>query len=222
MAQKIMSQKEKFVLSYSGGKDAILACYRAVQSGGRPMGAVTMFDRENACSWFHRLPETLLKQAAQSLGFPIRMIDTTSEHYTAGFENALKSFVSQGAESVVFGDVDIQEHYDWCAARCRNVGIQSVFPLWNNDRRNVVREMIDAGFQAMITTIDATKISERFLGKTLTHEIITQIADEGIDPCGENGEYHTFVYNGPLFRNKIDWTSGSPVQSGNRIHLPLT
>ena len=217
-----MLQKEKFILSYSGGKDSLLACFRAVQNGGRPIGAVTTFDRENACSWFHHLPETLLKSVSQSLGFPIRIIDTTAEHYVTDFENALKTFKLQGGESVVFGDIDIQEHYDWCDERCRKTGLRSVFPLWHGDRRSIVDEMIEAGFQAVFTTIDATKMPERFLGKTLTHEIVAQIADEGIDPCGENGEYHTFVYDGPLFRNKIEWTAGRPVKSGKYIRLPLT
>lgn len=215
-------QNEKFVLSYSGGKDSLLACYRAVQDGGQAIGATTTFDRENACSWFHRLPETLLERVAQSLGFPIRIVDTTAERYAADFENALAAFKLQGAGSVVFGDIDIQEHYDWCDARCRNVGMRSVFPLWKNERRSVVDEMIAVGFQAVITTIDATRMRERFLGKTLTHEIVEQMTGENVDPCGENGEYHTFVYDGPLFRKRIEWAPGAPVKSDNRICLPLT
>ena len=217
-----MLQKEKFVLSYSGGKDAVSACYRTVQSGGLVIGAVTTFDRENGRSWFHRLPKSLLNRVSQSLGFPIRIIDTAGERYAVDFENALKPFKLQGAKSVVFGNIDIPEHYDWCDDRCRNAGMRGVFPLWQNDRRSVVDDMIDRGFQAVITSIDATKIPERFLGKTLTRKIVAQFVDEGIDPSGENGEYHTFVYDGPLFRNKIEWTPGPPVKSDDRMYLPLT
>ncbi len=212
---------KNFILSYSGGKDCLLACYRAIESGLNPLGAVTTFDRENACSWFHHLPETVLKRAEQSFGFPIRIVDTKGDCYADDFENALKTFESQGAESVVFGDIDVQEHYDWCDARCRNIGMQSVFPLWKKDRRKVVEELIDAGFHALITTVDSARMDEKFLGKTLTHEIVSQIVAEGVDPCGENGEYHTFVYNGPLFRSRIELMFGDPVKSGKYVRLPI-
>ena len=213
--------KENFILSYSGGKDCLLAYYRAVKSGGNPLGAITTFDRENECSWYHHLPESILKRAEQSLGFPIRIVDTKGDRYADDFEAALKNFESQGVKSVVFGDIDIQEHYDWCDARCRNVGMQSVFPLWKGNRRKIVEELIDAGFRALITTLDATRMDEKFLEKILTREIISQMAAAGVDPCGENGEYHTFVYDGPLFRNEIELKFGHPIRSGNHICLPI-
>ncbi len=213
--------KENFILSYSGGKDCLLACYRAVRNGWNPLGAITTFNRENKCSWYHHLPETVLKRAEQALGFPIRIVDTKGDRYADDFETALKTFEAQGAKSVVFGDIDIQEHYDWCDARCRNVGVQSVFPLWKMDRRKIVEELIDFGFHAMITTLDTARMDEKFLGKTLTHEIVLQIAAEGVDPCGENGEYHTFVYNGPLFRNRIELKFGRSLRSGKYVRLPI-
>ncbi len=212
---------KKFILSYSGGKDCILACYRAVQNGWNPVGAITMFDRKNECSWFHHLPETILKRVERSLEFPIRIVDTTGDRYADDCETALKTFESHGAQSVVFGDIDIQEHYDWCDARCRNVGMQGVFPLWKTDRREIVGTLIDDGFHALITTLDTAKMGENFLGKTLTHGIVSQIADEGVDPCGENGEYHTFVYNGPLFRNRIEFRFGDAIKSEKQVRLPL-
>ena len=211
----------KFVLSYSGGKDGVLACHRAVNAGGKAVGALTTFDRENECSWFHRLPENVLKQVEHSLGIPLTIVDTQGNRYAADFESALKTLQSEGVDSVVFGDIDIRDHFDWCDERCRNVGLKSVFPLWSEDRKEIVHEMIEAGFLALITIVDTSRMNAKFLGKTLTKEIVAQIETDGVDPCGENGEYHTFVYDGPLFRRRIEITTGNSVQSEKHVYLPL-
>ena len=207
-----------FVISYSGGKDAAFACYLAMQSGLTPVVAVTVFDRENEYSWFHRFPESLLNRVESSLGIPVEIIDITADRYEKDFEYTIQSF---GANLVVFGDVDIQEHYDWCDARCRNVGMKCVFPLWKMDRLKVVSEMIDAGFRVVITSIDTTKMNESYLGKNLTHELVSQMINDGIDPCGENGEFHTFAYDGPLFRTKIEYAVDKTERIGNRLYLIL-
>lgn len=214
-------KNDRFVVSYSGGKDAVLALYRAVKSGMTPAGALTTFDRENECSWFHRIPEPLLKRVEQSLEIPFEIIDTQSDRYAEDFEKALSVFKKQGVGSVVFGDIDIGEHYEWCDNRCKSAGLASVFPLWKEDRQRLVEELIDAGFRALITIVDGSRMNEEFIGKTLTKEIVSQIAAGGVDPCGENGEYHTFVYDGPLFRQKIEFKTETPFKSENRIYLPL-
>lgn len=214
-------KNDEFVVSYSGGKDAALAFYHAVKSGMTPLAAFTAFDRESGHSWFHRFPEALLKRVGPSLGIPLEIVDTQDDRYAEDFETALIAFKSRGARSVVFGDIDIAQHREWCDRRCENAGLTAVFPLWGHDRRRLVDELIDLGFRAIITTVDTTKMNENHLGKTLSKEIVSQIAAEGADPCGENGEYHTFVYDGPLFREKIEFETDKPEKAGDRIHLPL-
>lgn len=215
------SKKNKFVISYSGGKDGVLAMYRAMKSGMTPVGALTTFDRKNACSRFHRLPENVLKKAEESLEIPVQIVDTHGDRYAGDFEDALITYKMLGVETVVFGDIDIREHYAWCDDRCKNVGLESLFPLWGEERRKIVEELIGLDFRALITIVDTSRMSERFLGKTLTGELIEQISEEGTDACGENGEYHTFVYDGPLFRRKIEFETGKPVREGKYVYLPL-
>lgn len=217
----MVTKTDRFVVSYSGGKDAILALHRAVEFGMRPVGAMTMFDRENECSWFHRLPKALLKKVEDSLEIPFEIIETGGDSYAADFEKALNNFKKRGADSVVFGDIDIQEHRDWCDERCRNTGLKSFFPLWRENRKKIVEELIDTGFRALITTIDTTKMHEKFLGETLTKPIAAQIIETDVDVCGENGEYHTFVYDGPLFHKKIEFEKGSPITSNGKTYIPL-
>ncbi len=212
---------KNFVLSYSGGKDCMLAFCRAVQAGHQPVGLLTTYDEEHACSWFHQVPEPILRQASESLDIPLRIVRTQGERYADDFERTLKEFKTQGATTVVFGDIDIQEHRDWCSERCQKAGMESMFPLWQNHRKQVVEEFVDAGFAAIITAVDCARMNERYLGNTLTREILAQLIADGVDACGENGEYHTFVYGGPLFRRPIRFTMDHPVKTEHHIYLPF-
>ena len=196
-------QGKKFVLSYSGGKDSVLALDRMVRQGHRPVGLLVTFCEEEQCSWFHRIPRAVLSQLEESLDIPMTLVATGGDDYVENFENALRCFKQEGAEAVVFGDIDIQEHYDWCHTRCTNTGLESIFPLWGEDRKAVVDELIDLGFEAVITIVNTKKLDEQYIGNTLTKDTAAQIFADGADICGENGEYHTLVVAGPLFKKAI-------------------
>ena len=109
-----------------------------------------------------------------------------------------------GATSVVYGDIDIAHHKQWGIDRSKNAGLDYEFPLWQEDREKLVYEVIDSGFKAVIKKVNLDYLSEDFLGKTLTKELIEKIKSKGVDPCGENGESHTFVVDGPIFDYKIN------------------
>ena len=195
----------KFIASYSGGKDSVLAVNRAINAGLQPMSLITTYNVDSKRTWFHGTGESLLRSAAESIGIPLTFIKTTGDLYTANFEKALTDAKNNGAEVCVFGDIDVQAHFDWCTERCVNTGLIPFFPLKFEERRKVVYEFIDTGFLSLITIIDTTRVSEEFLGKTLSREVVDAIEAGGADICGENGEYHTFVYNGPLFSSCIDF-----------------
>ena len=197
---------KKFVASYSGGKDSALAVYRAINEGLLPLSLMTAYNTDTGGSWFHGVPESLLKKVERSLGIPLTFIKTSGGQYTANFEEALAEAVRRGAEVCVFGDIDIEEHLEWCSARCENAGIIPYFPLWGGDRKELVREFIDAGFSAVITVVNTELMREGFRGEILTHEIALAIEKSGTDICGENGEYHTFVFDGPIFKEKVDFS----------------
>lgn len=212
---------QRFAASYSGGKDSALAVYRAMQRGYEPAYLLTTYDQANSCSWFHHVPQRLLEQAASSVGVPLAIVKTQGESYAADFEETLCQLKEKKISLCVFGDIDIQAHFDWCDERCRRAGIQSCFPLWQESRQAVVLELIDSGFQALITVIDTSRMDEKYLGLTLTREVVEQMAWEGVDVCGENGEYHTFVYDGPIFRRPVALTRGEAAREGSRVWLPL-
>jgi len=196
---------KKFIASYSGGKDSVLAVYRAKNAGLAPAGLITTYNTDAGRSWFHGVSESLLQSAAASMAIPVTLIKTSGEQYAANFEKALAEAKHGGAEVCVFGDIDIEGHFEWCSARCENTGLIPYFPMKNEIRKNVVYEFIDAGFLAVITIVDTSRMPKHFLGQTLTRDVADAIEASGADICGENGEYHTFVYGGPLFTQTIKY-----------------
>lgn len=217
---KIVNGK-KFVASYSGGKDSMLAIYRAIKLGMKPVSLINTYNTDRESSWFHGIPEELLKEVSASLNIPITLIKTSGKDYAVNFEKELKAQKEKGAEVCVFGDIDLEEHLQWCTARCNAAGLEAFFPLWKENRKALVDEFIESGFTANISIVDTDRLSEKHLGMTLCQETVSSIVAEGADPCGENGEYHTFVSNGPLFRTPVSFCFGQPVKSDKYGILPI-
>lgn len=211
----------RFVCSYSGGKDSTLALARAVQCGGKPQQLIMTYNIDAGRTWFHGIPEPVVKRAEASLGIPVKMMRTPGEEYGIRMEAELRAQKEAGADVCVFGDIDLEEHLIWCTERCENAGITGLFPLWQEARESLVYEFIDSGFEAYITVLDTKKMSERFLGERLTREVADAIRAEGADICGENGEYHTFVANGPIYKTPVAHTLGKPFRQDGYAIVPV-
>jgi len=212
---------KKFVASFSGGKDSTLAIYRAIKSGMIPVEFIITYNTDRGRSWFHGIPEALLSTIEESVGVAIRLIKTTGEEYGENFEKALKASKERGAEVCVFGDIDLEGHLTWCKDRCEAVEIEAYFPLWQESRKSIVHEFIDSGFKAAITIVDTNRMPDSFLGETLSKVVAKDIEKCGADICGENGEYHTFVYGGPLFKKEIEFAFGEKHSQDNYRILPV-
>lgn len=198
---------KKFVLSYSGGKDCILAMYRKIKEGWTPVALLTTIKKSSPESWTHGLTFDSLEEVSKSLDLPIIYVECEASEYEDRFEDKLRIAKDMGAETVVYGDIDIERHRKWGVDRAKNSGVNYEFPLWQEDREKLVHEFIDSGFKALIKKVNLDYMSSDFLGKTLTRDLVKEIKATGSDPCGENGEYHTFVYDGPIFKTKIDINS---------------
>ena len=210
----------KFAISYSGGKDSALALYRAVKQGNDPIALITTYNTDATRSHFHGLTEEGLKSVSNSLNIPLWLIKTNGDEYAANFEKALRRAKEQGAEACVFGDIDIEGHLKWCSERCENVGIAPFFPLWGENRKDVVYELIDSGFIANISIVNTKYLSDEYLGRQLTKEVAERIAADGADICGENGEYHTFVSAGPVFKYPVSFSFGEKYVRDDHAILP--
>ena len=212
---------KKCILSYSGGKDSILALYRAAKMGLQPMGLLTTYNTDLGRSWFHGIPDPILRAVSESLDLPVSLIRTGGQAYRKNFVAALQRQRRQGTECCVFGDIDIEEHLEWCTDVCREAGMEAVFPLWKEPRTELVQEFIRLGFISRITVVDTARLNPCHLGKIITDAEIAAIEAEGADACGENGEYHSFVSDGPLFRNPVPFLFGEMQMRGQYAVLPL-
>ena len=171
--------KKKFVVSYSCGKDSTLSLYRMIKAGHTPVALLVTVDKKVLRSWFHGIPDKLLKDVSKSLDIPLVLVASNGkENYGETFVEALKKIKEEmGAEACVFGDIDLMAHRTWCEDKCEKAGLEAIFPLWEEDR------------------------------EALTYEFIAA----GSDACGENGEYHTFVFDGPLFKERINFETGDNI-----------
>lgn len=194
----------RFIASFSGGKDSMLAIDRAIASGNTLVGLLVATKNKNT-SWFHDINEEVLLEIAERLQVPLFMCPCREgEGYTKDFERALKQAKGMtDAQAVTFGDIDIEEHRTWCTQRAKEIGLEPLFPLWQEDRTTLVKEFIDKGYKTVVKKVEKTKLHKGFLGKTLDYNMIQSFVEMGIDPCGENGEYHTLVYDGPMFDSPI-------------------
>ena len=198
-------KKSKVVVSFSGGKDSTLCIYRALKDNYDVIGLISTFaEDDDTC--FHKIPKSVLEEVAKSLNIPlIKVKCDRNSVYDEEFEKALQYAKENGAEFCIFGDIDIEEHRKWGVDRCNNVGIKELFPLWQENREALVNEFLDYGFKAVIKKVNLNALGIGFLGKILSKDIITQIKEQGTDPCGENGEYHTLVFDGPIFSKKVEF-----------------
>lgn len=199
------------ISSWSGGKDSCLACYRAIKQGYQIKHLLNFISREYRRCCFHGIEADLLKLQADLVGIPLIQKEVTADmkEYEKEFKDAVKGIKS--AEAMVFGDIYLDEHKDWVDRVCADINIKPVEPLWNESALKLVDEFVDLGFKAMIVSCQADKFGKDFMGRIIDKKLIKELVDRGICPCGENGEFHTLVIDGPMFKRKINILESEPV-----------
>jgi uncharacterized protein (TIGR00290 family) len=211
----------KFITSFSGDKDSMLALDRMIAQGHHCLGLLVSTNDDHG-SWFHDVDIALLNDLAKKLGMNILHARIRQAYYNDMFETYLSDMKSDLAfEAVVFGDIDIIEHRMWCEARCQMVGVKALFPLWQEDRELLVREFINKGYKALLKRVNKNYLDQSFLKRTLDLDMIEEFKVLGIDVCGENGEYHTLVYDGPLFLEPLDYQVDEIIESENCFSLKI-
>ncbi len=176
---------------------------KAKEAGMQPAVLLNVMNESGKISRSHGIPESILRAQAKAAGIPIHLISSSWQDYEKNFITALSSLKEQyQITDAVFGDIDLQAHRDWEEKVCTIAGLRANLPLWLGDRRKLVLEMLDAGIQTMIVSCNAV-MGPSFLGKTITPALVDQLESLGIDACGENGEFHTLVYNCPLFTHPL-------------------
>jgi diphthine-ammonia ligase len=209
--------------SWSGGKDCCLALYRAKKEGLDVRYLFNMVGKDNHRSKSHGVRAAVIKEQARALGIPIMQQPTTDDEYEAVFVKALKEFKRKGIEAGVFGDIDFEPHREWNERVCRPAGITPQLPLWQQDQTKLLEEFIGAGFKSVVIAVKADMMGKEFLGRIVDKQFITDIAalNKGITPCGEAGEYHTLVVDGPIFEKRLDLIKTEIVSRGEHHFLEI-
>lgn len=209
--------------SWSGGKDGCLALYRAKAVGLNIRCLFNMVSEDGKRSRSHGIRAVVIKQQAEALGIPIVQQPTADDAYEAVFIRILKNFKRQGIESGVFGDIDFQPHLDWIEKVCNAAAIIPRLPLWQESQTKLLEEFIAVGFKSVVITVKADLLGKEFLGRTVDGRFIMDIAalGKGITPCGEAGEFHTLVVDGPIFNKRLDIIKSEIVSRGEYHFLEI-
>ncbi|MGE8564025.1 MAG: diphthine--ammonia ligase [Acinetobacter bohemicus] len=218
---KSNATQQKFIVSYSGGKDSTLALYHAMQVG-KAIGLIVMLEEQGLRSRSHAMSMEIIQAQANALGLPIITASSSWNDYETEFLKLLAHAKQQGAEVLVTGDLDMPEHGCWHDRITQQAGLKLCMPLWQRPHREVIEEFIQLGFKTMIVTVNldlGMKVDD--LGKVLTLDYIQELENRGIDPCGEGGEFHSTVINGPLFTAPIAVRKGDILYHENYAFLAL-
>jgi uncharacterized protein (TIGR00290 family) len=200
-------QAKNYFCSWSGGKDSCLALYRTLKEGNKVCALLSMLNQEGTGSRAHHIPVPILQQQANSISIPLVTKATSWADYEKNFLAAVQELKTKGIDGGVFGDIDLQEHLQWVQRICHLSGITACEPLWGQRREKLLSEFVRAGFVAVIISVKKDVVPESLLGSTLNGRTISRLRRLGVDLCGEQGEYHTLVVDGPLFRYPIRLTN---------------
>lgn len=192
----------KLVAAWSGGKDSCFACYKAIKEGHEISDLLIMMSDPTESN-FHMIHADMLDAQSQAIGIPITKSTTTPNTYEQDFKNALLRMKAQGVEGIVTGDVfDVALHEaGWLDRICKEVGLTPVRPLWHRDTTQILEEFINEGFKATVVRVKTDVLGIEWLGREINRAFTDDLLKFGtVDPCGEHGEFHTLVTDGPLFK----------------------
>lgn len=203
---------ENIIVSWSGGKDSCMALYETLKTGQYEVEALlTTIWSDNDQVSMHGVPMALILQQAESLALPLHIIyipqGASNQLYEMTMKDALSQYKSRGVNKVVFGDLFLEEIRDYRDSLLAQTDLSALYPIWKRDTSELIREFLDAGFKAIVTSVDSKKLDSSFAGRIIDNKFLAEFPP-GIDPCGENGEFHTFVFAGPTFKEEVRFITG--------------
>jgi uncharacterized protein (TIGR00290 family) len=198
---------EDVLFCWSGGKDSAMALHALRASSGYRITSLltTVTDEYDRIS-MHGVRRVLLERQAESVGLPLHPIlippQCINATYEARMEAALQHHVAQGVRSVAFGDIFLEDLREYREKNLKRLGMRALFPIWKRDTRELAHEFVRLGFRAVTVCVDPRVLDASFAGRELDASFFADLPP-GVDPCGENGEFHTFVFDGPVFQSPV-------------------
>lgn len=195
-----MKEKQNVFSSWSGGKDSGLACYKAIKDGLEVSHLLNLLSEDGKRERSHGTRPFLLRLQSKAIGIPIVQVNTSWAEYESKFKDAVEELKIEGVKGGVFGDIDLIEHRKWVEGVCEYLKIEPIIPLWGLDPEDILLEFIEEGFEAIVV---ATRIKREWLGRKIDKQFIEELKNFKFHLCGESGEYHSFVIDGPIFKRRI-------------------
>lgn len=213
---------EKILMTWSGGKDNAMALYDIKRNENFKIESlITTITADYKRISMHGVREELLDLQVKALGYTLEKIliskNSTNEEYDSKMQQTLEKYDSKGIKKVVFGDIFLEDVRKYREQNLAKIGMEGIFPLWGRETNKLAHEFIDLGFKAIITCVDSLMLDGAFVGRRFDENFLDELTPK-VDPCGENGEFHTFVWDGPIFSAPISFELGDKVLRNDRFH----
>lgn len=213
---------KKVIATWSGGKDSCFATYKALKQGYEIAYIANTISKEYHRVRFHGLPSDIIQKQSEAIGIPLLQQETTPENYDEEFKTNLQKGLSESSEGVIFGDIHLTDCFAWANKIARDIGIKAIEPLWHMPQEQILHDFCDVGFEAIIVSTQKSILGKEWIGRKIDKEFIRDIKMvKDVDYCGENGEYHSLVINGPLFNKALDIVKATPILRDNYWFLDI-
>ena len=208
-------------MCWSGGKDSAMALHSLLSNEMYDViGLFTTVNKDYNRISMHGVRKELLEMQAESIGFPLEIMEMGSEADNSEYENSMEEIMlrykARGIDRVAFGDLHLEDVRIYRENNLSRIDMEAIFPLWGENTRSLSDSFVNEGFKAIVTCVDTTMLNEDFSGRTLDRSFFNDLPNT-VDPCGENGEYHSFVYSGPIFKNEVKVKRGDLVLRDDRF-----
>jgi uncharacterized protein (TIGR00290 family) len=212
---------ESVLFSWSGGKDSAIALVEILKNPNYHIAAlVTTVTEDYDRISMHGVRRILLERQAAALGLPLEKVfisrHATNEEYESTMGKLLASYQQAGITAVVFGDIFLEDLRKYREDKLATIGLKGVFPIWKKDTQELAHSLATLGFKAITTCVDTQALGRQFVGRVIDEQFLADLPPT-VDACGENGEYHSFVYDGPIFREAVSFIPGEIVLRENRF-----
>jgi len=215
--------RKRVLVAWSGGKDSAMALYELQKQHDYEIVALltTVTEDYDRIS-MHGVRRTLLEKQAESMGLQLEKVyitkNASNQEYEMKMKDALIKYKTRGVTVVAFGDIFLEDVRRYREANLSKIGMEAIFPIWGRDTTELAQKFIELGFKAIVTCVDSKFLDKKFVGRIYDDRFLCELPPS-VDPCGENGEFHTFVFDGPIFRKRVEFKVGEIVLRDGRFYF---
>jgi uncharacterized protein (TIGR00290 family) len=214
---------ERILFTWSGGKDSAMALYELQKANSYEISALlTTVTKDYDRISMHGVRRILLEQQADSLNYHLEQVfiskSASNEEYEVKMQEVLEKYLGTGVSAVAFGDIFLEDVRKYREKNLSKIGMKAIFPIWKRNTTELAQAFVDLGFKAVITCVDSKVLDKGFVGRRFDKRFLSELPSN-VDPCGENGEFHSFVYDGPNFRKRLLYDLGEVVFRDNRFYF---